>query len=403
VPIKINIFPNVYKKSVRDKGNIMSQFKYGHANALNWEEAAVNCLRQIGKIKDENLGFLYITDHFEDEISYINDFFQKQTGIDNWVGTVAIGICATGQEYFNVPAIVAMVGAFPEGSFKVFGHVNEEYSGLEKFVLEHQSWVDSKIPLFGIVHANPRNSELPERVVQLGENLGDGFLVGGLTSSHKQQSQHPQIANDVLTDEELDVSGVIFSSAVTVSTRLTQGCSIISQRHEITEADRNIIVRIDNLPALQVFKEEIGQEFSKDLNKVAGQIFTALPIQGSDMGDYMVRNIIALDPEHQLIAIGDFISAGTPILFAKRDVRSAKEDLVKILNSLKRDLRGAKPKGGVYISCLGRGESLFGKDSQEMKLIQEVLGDFPLVGFFANGEISNQRLYGYTGILTLFL
>ena len=26
----------------------------------------------------------------------------------------------------------------------------------------------------------------------------------------------------------------------------------------------------------------------------------------------------------------------------------------------------------------------------------------PLVGFFCNGEISRDRLYGYTGVLTLF-
>jgi small ligand-binding sensory domain FIST len=36
-------------------------------------------------------------------------------------------------------------------------------------------------------------------------------------------------------------------------------------------------------------------------------------------------------------------------------------------------------------------------------MIHETLGEFPLVGFFANGEIFNQRLYGYTGVLTLFL
>lgn len=36
-------------------------------------------------------------------------------------------------------------------------------------------------------------------------------------------------------------------------------------------------------------------------------------------------------------------------------------------------------------------------------MIQQQLGDFPLVGFFANGEIYNGRLYGYTGMLTLFL
>jgi small ligand-binding sensory domain FIST len=55
------------------------------------------------------------------------------------------------------------------------------------------------------------------------------------------------------------------------------------------------------------------------------------------------------------------------------------------------------------VSCLARGPNLFGDDSEELKTIREALGDVPLVGFFANGEISNNRLYGYTGVLTLFL
>jgi small ligand-binding sensory domain FIST len=36
-------------------------------------------------------------------------------------------------------------------------------------------------------------------------------------------------------------------------------------------------------------------------------------------------------------------------------------------------------------------------------MISRTLGDIPLVGFFANGEISHNRLYGYTGVLTVFL
>ena len=45
----------------------------------------------------------------------------------------------------------------------------------------------------------------------------------------------------------------------------------------------------------------------------------------------------------------------------------------------------------------------FGREGREIGLIREQLGDFPLVGFSAGGEISNARLYGYTGILVLFL
>ena len=40
---------------------------------------------------------------------------------------------------------------------------------------------------------------------------------------------------------------------------------------------------------------------------------------------------------------------------------------------------------------------------RERSLIWDELGDFSLAGFYANGEISNDRLYGFTGVLTLFL
>ena len=43
------------------------------------------------------------------------------------------------------------------------------------------------------------------------------------------------------------------------------------------------------------------------------------------------------------------------------------------------------------------------ENSEELKLITQYLGEFPLIGYFANGEIYNGRLYGYTGVLTLFL
>jgi len=38
-----------------------------------------------------------------------------------------------------------------------------------------------------------------------------------------------------------------------------------------------------------------------------------------------------------------------------------------------------------------------------MKIIGDMIKDVPLVGFFGQGEISNNRLYGYTGVLALFL
>ena len=89
------------------------------------------------------------------------------------------------------------------------------------------------------------------------------------------------------------------------------------------------------------------------------------------------------------------------MLFCRRDGNSAIEDMQRMLQNIKARLLGP-PKGALYYSCLARGRNQFGEDSAELQMIQKQFGDIPLVGFFANGEILHNRLYGYTGVLTLF-
>ena len=75
--------------------------------------------------------------------------------------------------------------------------------------------------------------------------------------------------------------------------------------------------------------------------------------------------------------------------------------MVRMLRQLAGRLNGPA-KAGIYVSCVARGAALFGNPGVETELIRETLGEFPLIGFFANGEISRDRLYGHTGVLTLF-
>ena len=92
------------------------------------------------------------------------------------------------------------------------------------------------------------------------------------------------------------------------------------------------------------------------------------------------------------------VSARTP---ASKDAPSAAADMSRMLEELAQGVEG-RPKAGLYFSCLARGPNLFGPDSEEVKMITNAFSDLPLVGFFANGEISNDRLYTYTGVLTTF-
>jgi len=126
-------------------------------------------------------------------------------------------------------------------------------------------------------------------------------------------------------------------------------------------------------------------------------------VQASGGGDdYLVRNLTGIDPANKLIAIGDNPQPGQTMMFCKRDLQSARGDLLRMIYDLKDDLK-EPPKAALYHACIGRGQPMFGEQGAELKLIREHLGDIPLVGFFANGEIARNRLYGYTGVLTVFV
>jgi small ligand-binding sensory domain FIST len=368
----------------------MASFRYGHSAGADWRRAKDACLEQIGQ-GSGTLGFLYVTDYFAADLGLILDAFKQATGVPHWVGTVGMGVLATGREYVDQPAMVAMIGDFDSGSFRVFSGVRNA-SDIAALSLRCEAGESN----FAVVHADPTNSEVAALVTGLASKVESGFLVGGLTSSRKL---NPQIA-DGLT--EGGISGVVFSEEIAVATRLTQGCSPIGPKHSITECQRNIILSVDGKPALDVMREDLGDRFGKDLARIGGHVFVGLPIRGSDTGDYLVRNLLGIDPQSKLIAIGELIQPGQQLMFCRRDLDSAAEDMNRMLESIKKGLFG-KPRGGIYYSCLARGPNLFGADSEELGLIRDALGEFPLVGFFCNGEISHNRLYGYTGVLTLFV
>ena len=124
---------------------------------------------------------------------------------------------------------------------------------------------------------------------------------------------------------------------------------------------------------------------------------------GSDRADYVVRPLLAIDARRGIIGLGAELRRGDPLLFVKRDGSAAQADLRRMLDDLRRRFDGRRIRGALYHTCVARGANMFGPDSAELKMIEAALGPVPLAGFFTNGEIYHDRLYGFTGVLTLFL
>ncbi len=381
------------------------RFASATATGSDWGTIAKTALDRLGDVEDCNLGFLYVTDALAGDAVSIVTLLRGVTGIRHWVGTVGIGVCGVGEELFDQPAMAVMAARLPPDSFRLFPAVGTDIGPLGRAA---GSWLDhGGGAMLGLVHADPRAEHLPHVLDAVGKATG-AFLVGGLTSTRGgefPQFTDPQTGGAMASTgpvAEGGASGVLFRPEVAVATGLSQGCSPIGPTRTITACEDNVVMEIDGRPALEVFKEDIGELLARDLRRVAGYIFAALPIAGSDTGDYLVRNLIAIDQRKGWLAIAESVAHGQPILFARRDRASAEADLRRMLGSVRKRLP-ADPKGAVYVSCLARGPNLFGPDSRELAIIREEIGDVPLAGFFASGEISHGRLYGYTGVLTLFV
>ena len=365
-------------------------FRLGHA-AGSWDAATEACLEQIGDSQGASLGFLYVADSLADDLPSILAQLRRKTGITDWVGTVGMGVCAGRREYFDEPAVAVMTAALPRDSFRVVPPVSRDADEVDAGTFE---WIVAAQPRLGLIHCDPRNADLAELIGDVAERTS-GFLVGGLSSS---RGEMPQLANTI---SEGGLSGVLFGAEVDVVTGLSQGCAPIGPVRTVTSSQENVVLTIDGRPALDVLREDMKELLARDPTAPAYTVHVALPIPGSDIGDYLVRNLVGIDPSMSAIGIGALIDPGDRILFCRRDPQSAEGYLRRMLRDMRQRLDGP-PKGGVYVSCLARGPNLFGPGSHEMRIVAEELGDFPLVGFFANGEISNNRLYGYTGVLTLF-
>ncbi|WP_291511965.1 FIST N-terminal domain-containing protein [Acidithiobacillus sp.] len=365
-------------------------FPYGHAAGEDWSSTLTKALATIPEDFPATLGFLYVTDGFEADLPAILSALQQRFPGVAWVGSIGIGICATSTEYLDEKALALMLTDLPREDFQVF-------HGMAPYGTEGWKLANGSAPFFAVVHGDPHSGDLSAQVADLASRTSSGFLVGGVSSS---RAEGAQIAGDIVHG---GLSGVVLSERVAVVTRLTQGCSPIGPVHRVQEAQRNIIATLDRHPALEVLYAEVGEILARDIRRAAGFIFAALPVSGDDRGDYLVRNLVGVDQEHGLVAIGELVEPGQELMFCKRDAETARNDLARMLTDIDALRAGREIRGALYFSCLGRGESLFGPDSAELRQIAASLGPVPLVGFFANGEISRDRIYGYTGVLTLFL
>jgi len=395
----------------------MSRFIVAHAThpdagmALALAAAQVDAQRAARvPFYTPTLGLVYVTDHFAAQAeALLAELRQRWPGVA-WVGGVGVGILAGGVEYHDEPALALMLTDLPAGQFQVF-------SGRQP--------VDARLAHTALVHADPHTHDLAELIHELAERTATGYLFGGLTSS---RSRTLHLAEGVF---EGGLSGVAFGADVPLISRVTQGSQPVGPTRVITACDQNVVLELDGAPALPALLHDLGVSLDRPQQALAAMRITLVGLTDSDAdplarsgqfgNDTRVRHLVGIDPGREALAVADHVLPGQQLAFCRRDVQAARRDLVRICTEIREEVEAAEPvashitgqpapgdagasrvAGAIYVSCTGRGGAHFGGPSAEALIIQRALGDVPLVGFFANGEIARHQLYGYTGVLTVF-
>jgi len=427
----------------------MSLFPFGHATHPQWQMAAGLVVAQLraqmtlpGHAAKPRLGLLYITDHYANDAAEILSHLREELPlVKDWSGTVGVGVAANNAEYFDEPGMALMLCDVPAAHYRVF-------SGAQALPADF-------VAQSALVHADPQTPDLAELIAEMAGRTRSGYLFGGLTASRQQNvqfawqdqqdtkdTQHTQqttasVASSHSNEGVLTggLSGVAWSPDVQILSRVTQGCAPLGKEREITEAQGNVIYQLDGQPALDILLEDLQVSLSDPQTALPAVRNTLVGLTsagqhsigrtGSLGVDVRVRHIIGLDPARKGIAIAEHVEAGERLAFCQMSLQAAKADLRRICAEIREELEpetlsletatalaaseaeaaphpARRIAGAVYVSCSGRGGPHFGGDSAELQWVRHALGDVPLVGFFASGEIAHHHLYGYTGVLTVF-
>jgi small ligand-binding sensory domain FIST len=232
-------------------------------------------------------------------------------------------------------------------------------------------------------------------------------VLGGMASGIRAPGQCRLLAPDGVKDQ--GAVGVLLQGPLGLRSIVSQGCRPIGRHLVITRAKDNLILELGGktpLAQLQELWPTLTPE-EQSLFRQGLHIGRVLSEYGGDFqrGDFLVRNVLALERDTGALAITDRVRVGQTVQFHVRDAATADEDLHALLR-LDLSAHDRKPAGALLFSCNGRGTRLFAQPHHDAHTLRAEAGDIPLAGFFAQGELGpvggQNFIHGFTASVALF-
>ena len=313
------------------------------------------------------------------------------------MGASAVSVVANDRELESTPAVSLWAGNVGTARAARFT-AHRDADGMSIEGPGHDDLADAHTL---ILVPDPFTFPVHVLVEELAEDHPDLQIIGGMASAAGRPGD-----NRLFLDSETFDSGavgVLLSGPTSVTAVVSQGCRPIGRPLVVTKAERNVIHELAGRPAYEQLAELIGSLTREDRALAARGLHIGRVIDERkpefERGDFLIRGVMAAEPDEGTVTIGDVVPVGTAIQFQVRDAVSADEDLRELL-------AGRAADAALLFTCNGRGSHMFGAPDHDAALVSENLSGVPVSGMFCAGEVGpvadRNFLHGYTASLALF-
>ncbi|MGA0200945.1 MAG: FIST signal transduction protein, partial [Prochlorotrichaceae cyanobacterium] len=368
-----------------------------------------------------DLGIVFISSTFASEYPRLLPLLREHLAVKQLIGCgggsiVGVPLGESAREIEQEPALSLTLAHLPGVTVQSFHLEPDDLPDLDS---PPQAWVDcvgvapQDRPSF-VVLADPFSSRINDLLQGLDFAYAGCPKVGGLASGRSLRGGSGLFCNDRYY--ESGSVGIALSGAIEMKTIVAQGCRPIGPVFQVVEGEQNVLLQLmatdsnREESALEALQGVVQSLEESDRQLAQHSLFVGLAHSEFQLelqaGDFLIRNLIGVDPRIGALAIGDRIRPGQRLQFHLRDGQTSEEDLRILLRRFCAQSPDASALGGLMFSCLGRGQGLYQKPDFDATLFQQYLGQIPLGGFFCNGEIGpiggSTYLHGYTSAFGVF-
>ncbi len=353
-----------------------------------------------------DLAIAFVSAAYDSAIERLPQLLRPHLGGALLVGCNAGGLIGGGSEEEDEPGIALLCGRLPE-AILTCRHL--EQATLPPLLASRDHWwrlldlaPESEASFMLLADPSTLDAEACSR--GLDRAFPGSAVVGGLTSGALEPG-----ASRLVDGEEVHRTGGMllgFSGNVTIDPVLAQGCRPVGEPLFVTGCDGNLISELDGRHPREVLTSVFGSLDEADRARFSDSLCIGLALPGPRQtvgaGDFLMRNVLGLDPESGALWIGSRIAPNAIVQFHLRDGDSASEELEQRLGT---SLSGLlPPSAALLFACAGRGRQMFGVSGHDSGTLRRMV-DIPVAGMFSAGEIAPVQgatfVHGYSSVFGL--